>query len=244
MKKWIIETLLRLYPAAWRREYGPELIDVLLARPLTAGTVGDVFWNGLWQRGRLAEPSTLVGLAMLLLTVAGFVWNIAAPPLNGHDKMVLLQNPLAFDVYVLVLVGCGCWTHLRYSGKLFQSGRAAVKVSVMAGIPVMLAGLLMLIGVLGVIVLKPGETPTTFREHGFAYTYYEGKASSCWLRVSEPATLQSEPLRTIQSVTCPPARAGILISPLFRLPESWIWGAVGGALGRWIVRRRRRPLAT
>src|SRR4029077_55234 len=94
VKNWIVRTLLRLYPAAWRQEYGSELMDVLLARPLTAGVVGDVLQNGLRQRVRGADPSTLVGLAMLLVVLNGFVWNIVAPAPYSNESSILLQNLL------------------------------------------------------------------------------------------------------------------------------------------------------
>jgi hypothetical protein len=119
---------------------------------------------------------------------------------------------------------------------------AAVKISFLAGIPVMLAGVLMLSGVLGVIVLGPGDTPTTFHEHGFSYTYYDAQVRSCWIRVSAPATQTSA--QAVQSATCPPAPLGILVAPLFTLPSSWLWGIAGGLLGRWITRGRRRPVTT
>jgi len=240
MKNRIVETLLRLYPAAWRREYGLELKDMLLARPLTAGIVGDVLQNGLRQRVRGADPSTLVGLAMLLVVFNGFVWNIVAPAPSSDESIVLLQHPLGSNFYILLLVGCGCWTYLRHGGELSRSGRAAVKISFMAGIPVMLAACLMLFGILGVVVVGPGDISTTFHEHGFTYTYYSAQ-TFCWLRVSEPET---QPFaRAIQSATCPPAPLGVLISPLLILPASWLWGQLGGLLGRWIARGRRGPLA-
>jgi hypothetical protein len=37
----IASRLLRLYPKRWRREYGAELLDVVLARPLTIRAVAD-----------------------------------------------------------------------------------------------------------------------------------------------------------------------------------------------------------
>jgi hypothetical protein len=241
VKNWIVRTLLRLYPAAWRHEYGSELMDVLLARPLTAGVVGDVLQNGLRQRVRGADPSTLVGLAMLLVVLNGFVWNIVAPAPYSNESIILLQNLLGSNLYILLLIGCGFWTQLRHRGKLDRSGLAAVKVSFFAGIPVMLAGALMLLGILGVTVSGPGDTPTTIHEHGFTYTYYSAQ-HHCWIRVSEPS---AKPLaQGVQAATCPPAPLGVLISPLFVLPASWLWGLLGGLLGRWIVRSRHRPVAT
>ena len=73
MKNRIIRALLRLYPAEWLREYGGELSDMLFARPLTATIVADVLRNGLWQRFRAAEISTIVGLGMALVMLNGFL---------------------------------------------------------------------------------------------------------------------------------------------------------------------------
>jgi hypothetical protein len=114
-------------------------------------------------------------------------------------------------LYVLVLVSCGCWTHLRRGGTAFQSGMAAVTTHFIGSLPVMLAGILMVTGTLGVVVSAPGDAPTT---HGFAFTYYNSQhhALSPW---------------------------AVVFAPRFRLPGSWIWGAVGGQLARGITRVRR-----
>src|SRR5262245_49000975 len=109
--------LLRLYPHAWRKEYGAELAGILLARPLNWGVVGDVVWSSLGQRFRVAEPSSLVGFASMLVVLAGFTVR------PGH--------------FVLSLVGCGCWTHLRFGRTVKQSGIAAMRMSVIAGLPAM-----------------------------------------------------------------------------------------------------------
>lgn len=221
----IVAALLRLYPAPWRSEYGPELRDILMAHPLSVRVMSDVVWNGLRQRVRAAEPSTFVGLAAMLLILIGLVWNIVAPLPYGHDLTMVLQpssktlptiivKPLASEFFLLFLVGCGCWTHLRQGGALSQSGMTAMRIAFIAGIPVMLAGILMLSGVLGVIVLGPGDTPTTFHEHGFAFTYYNAQYHA-------------------------PSALAVLVSPLFRLPESWVVGSLGGLLGRTIISRRR-----
>jgi hypothetical protein len=240
MKHWIVGMLLRCYPVNWRREYGVELTEMLLARPLTAKIANDVLRNGLWQHLRMAEPSTLVGLAMLLVVLNGLAWNIVAPSAYSNESVVLLQNLLGSNLYILLLVGCGIWTHLRHLGNMDRVELAAMKISFLAGTPMMFAGLLMLLGILRVIVLGPGDSPTTFHEHGFAYTYYSAQ-QYCWIRVSEPATQQLA--QGIRTATCPPAPLGVVVAPLFMLPASWLWGALGGLLGRWIA-RGRRPLVT
>ena len=198
MKTSIVKALLRVYPRTWRREFGPELIDILLRRPLTAGIVTNVMANGLRQRVLSAEPSTLLGLALMPWAAYGL--------LHG-DWIVSLQTS---NLYVLILFGCGVWTHMRYGGESSRSGRAAVKLSFIAGIPVMLAGLLMLSGIL---------------ELHAAQDY-------CWIRASDSSGL----LRGVQTALCPPAPLGVLAAPLFILPASWLWGMLGGLLGRWIAR--------
>lgn len=47
--------LLRSYPAAWRRRYGDELLDLLAEDPLTPRVVLDVAATGLSLRGRAAR---------------------------------------------------------------------------------------------------------------------------------------------------------------------------------------------
>jgi hypothetical protein len=226
----LVTLLLRLYPSAWRSEYGPELTDMLLARPLGANTIADVLWSGLRQPVRSVEPSTLFGLVMMLVILSGFLWNIAAPRPYGDASTELLQpstktlptitvRPLASEPYVLLLVGCGCWMQLRRGGKVSQSGLAAMRICFIAGLPIMLAGILMLFGVLGLVVLGPGDTPTPFHEHGFTYTYYSAQHN-------------------------PPAPLSVMVSPLFRLPESWLWGTLGGWLGRRISVSRQTPAAS
>ena len=75
----LAEALLRVYPAAWRREYGEELFDILISRPLTWRVAADVLGAGLRQRIRAAEPATVLGVAtvavllsQLALTAAGY----------------------------------------------------------------------------------------------------------------------------------------------------------------------------
>ena len=203
MKTSIVNVLLRLYPRAWRREYGPEFIDILLRRPLTASVIANVLSNGLRQRVLMAEPSTILALAILPWAAYGLL----------HDqRIVSIQTS---NLYVLILIGCGVWTHLRHGGELSRSGRAAVKLSCIAGLPAMQTGLLMLAGILHV---HPAQ-------------------DVCWIRVSDSLSL----LHQIQTAICPPAALGVLFAPLFILPASWLWGMLGGSLGRWISRGGTRP---
>jgi hypothetical protein len=228
-KEWIIAAVLRVYPAAWRREYGPEFMHLLGARPLSARVVGDVLQNALRQRLRSAEPSTLMGLAVMLALVFELIWNIAAPRPYGASPGVVKESSMTLpavimpalesEYYVLLLIACGCWTYLRRPGNSSHCGIAAMKVSFIAGIPVMIAGVLMLSRVLGILVVGPGDPTTTFHEHGFAYTYYNAQHQR-------------------------PGAIHVLLAPVFRLPLSWIWGLVGGGVGRWFMRSRSRQVVS
>ena len=66
MKTTLVALLLRLYPKAWRNEYGAELADVLRARPLTLSICGNVVASAIWQRIRGVQAPTWVGLGLML----------------------------------------------------------------------------------------------------------------------------------------------------------------------------------
>jgi hypothetical protein len=224
----VVTALLRIYPAAWRNEYGAELTDILMAAPLNARVIGDVIRSGLWQRARTARPATILGLASMLVILTGFVLPGGR---YGHGGTALLQLTsmtfptvevtfLSSEVYALLLIGCGCWTHLRYGGTASQAGVAAMRMSLIAGIPIILGSLLIALGVLDVMFFfGPGSPASALSERGFANQYYSAQ-------LPKPHVL------------------AIVVAPLARLPEYWIFGAIGGLLGRRISRARRPATAT
>ena len=198
MKHRIISALLRLYPAAWRSEYGPELDGILLARPLGPRVIADVIWNGLWQRAQVAEPSTILGVVSILVVLAGFVLS-GGEPSTWKILPTVAVSFLFAGVFAVLQVICGCWTHLRYGGRVYRSGLAAMKTSLIAGIPLVLGALLM---ILGLVDLRfPGTT-------------------------------------------LPLSPSAMVFAPLARLPDAWIWGALGGLLGKCIERRRHKAGVT
>jgi hypothetical protein len=97
--------------------------------------------------------------------------------------------------FVYLAIFCGCWTHLRYGGTARRTGFAAMRMGFIAGIPIMVAAVLMMSSLLG---------------PGFAGAHLPR-----------------------------PSPWAILIAPLARLPECWIWGAFGGELGKRIARNRK-----
>jgi hypothetical protein len=226
MKTRLVSWLMRLYPKAWRNEYGSELADLLRARPLTVRVCSNVVWSALWQHARASQGASWVGLGLMLVTIGAIASNIVEPPPHiwspelprGEqpgfaEYIALLQRPLHSEFYVIVLAAIGFWTALR--GKT-SPGRAAIRVSMIASVPLVLVGLLMVSGVLGYSELNPGQASTTFDERGILYTFYKG-----FQQIPGPAPLV------------------MLLSPLLRLPGAWMWGSIGGWLGHKYAGWRR-----
>jgi hypothetical protein len=229
MKTRLVALLMRLYPTAWRNEYGAELTSMLQGRPLTTRVVSDVVLSAMWQRMRAVDLATWVGLGLMFVTIGAIASNIVAPPPHiwspglprgaqprFAEYIALLQRPLHSEFYVLVLAGIGFWAALR--GKT-SPGCAAIRVSMIASCPLVLVGLLMMSGGLGYSELGPGQASTTFDERGILYTFYKG-----FQQIPGPAPLV------------------MLLSPLLRLPGAWMWGSIGGWLGRQCAGWWRRPV--
>jgi len=217
MRTMLVSWLVRLYPKAWRARYGAELDEMLRARPLTVGIVLDVARSGLWQRLRMTQAPTWVGVGLMVAVVGAIASNIAVSPeyrpsvLPEHIE--LLQKPLRSEFYVLVLLGLGCWTALTSTR---SPGRAAMRAALIASIPIALTGLLMVTGILQYAEVLPGQISTTIQERGVLYTFYKG----------------------IQQIPGP-APLPLLLSPLLWLPGAWLWGTIGGSLARKYAGWRR-----
>jgi hypothetical protein len=154
----VAAVLLKAYPFAWRMEYGAELTDLLAARPLTPFVIADVIWSGLRQRVRAADPSTLLGVSSMLAVVGGYIltpsrydetWTAFVRPASMTVPAFTVTF-IASEVYAVLLLGCGCWTHLRSGTTPNQSGIAAMRMSLIAGIPVVAGGLLLAAGAIDV----------------------------------------------------------------------------------------------
>jgi hypothetical protein len=197
-KEWIVGALLHTYPARWRREYGPELSDILLTQPLRARTVIDVLGGGLRQRLRVAPPWAILGSAALAYMIVelyeyGVIGTVRPSGITFPTYRVASMHT---DLYALLLMVCGAWTELQQACKRSRPGWAAVKLSMLAGAPIFIAGLLAASGVR----------------------------------------------------TGPPSALEVATAPIFMLPLHWIYGYVGGYLGRtlrsfvrWV---RHRPAHT
>ena len=218
-RRWIVATLMRAYPKGWRAEYGEELEDLLLAQEFGLWTVVDVLVSGLSERMRHPEPGVLCGVGMLVLVALGVIANIAAWPASAVAWANLLQasgktlptvvvTPFSSELYVFLLTGCGWWAVARRGATVTQAGAAAARLTFVAGLPVIVVGLLLWFGVLDLVMLD--GTPAQPR-HGLAYSYYDTALHR-------------------------PGPFAIAAAPLFALPLSWLWGMVGGHLAHWTMR--------
>lgn len=171
-----------------------------------------------------ADLATRIGVVLLTLMACLMVSNITAPPPYGWNAntglpamnggMDLLQRPLSTPAYLLILVGCAGWIQIRFHATFPQCGWAAAKITFLASLPTISASLLILSGVLGVVVLAPGEAPAASHFHGFALTYYnpEHQLPGAW---------------------------ELLLWAAMRVPESFCLGVVGGLIGRGMGLPRR-----
>lgn len=125
----------------------------------------------LRQRVRAWDAATICGFGVMVTIFTAAIWNIAATSPGGVGFTTLLTGtsktlptvilaPLGSDVYVTILVLCGAWSGYRGASPL-RSGAGALKMSLIAGLPIILVGLLMLSGLLGMAVLGPGGLHTT-----------------------------------------------------------------------------------
>jgi hypothetical protein len=211
LKTRVVNGLLRLYPARWREEYGPELSEILLTRPLNARTIFDVAFSGVRERVRNPQPATIIGLAGTLLVTNAIITNITDPASAGalladstKTLPTIVVSPMESDWYALFLILWGCWTALRTNGTASASGRTGARISFIASTPIFVAGALMMFGVL------PATTHDVHHaaSHGFAFNYV-GLRYTAW---------------------------GVAVAPIFELPKCWMYGTVGGLLGRRISR--------
>jgi hypothetical protein len=113
LRKIVVRQLLRLYPAAWRKEYGDEMRSMLLAQPLTASVSGDVFLNAMRQNLRRPDP-WIIG-ALLLICWRRF-W-ILLPSIyqlspTAWARFVQVDR----GVFLLAAFSTACWTVIGDGG--------------------------------------------------------------------------------------------------------------------------------
>jgi hypothetical protein len=214
----IIAALLYLYPPRWRHEYSDEFADVLRQRPLTPGVALEVAWRGVCQRWHDGGPVLAIGFLLLPWVSALVVQNLLFPRSYIvacrwgllHDTRYLVPSvemvPGGPNFYAVVLMACGLITRLRERVPLWRSGVAATQLAAVAGLPVMILGLLLMAGVVDLHVITRTTATAPVAAPGWTYTY-------C-----------SEEGRVPSSLT-------IYATPLLRLPQAFVYGLFGG----WIA---------
>ena len=135
MKARLAAGLIRLYPLRWRDEYGEELTEVLMLRPLSARGALNVICNAIWQQFRLQEPWLIVGAPLLVWALVFWIVVLSAPVYATH----IGGKPTW--VGVVIFFGIGCWTVIRRG---HGGGRAAMKLSAIVTLPFFVVGLLVL----------------------------------------------------------------------------------------------------
>jgi hypothetical protein len=101
-----IRSLLRLYPAEWRAEYGEELVAVLEARLLTASTARDVIVSAIYEHLRKSNLWRASGFLLFLAT---------ALTIFGNNSVLTFIDftHWNFRFETLILMLTGCWTVIR-----------------------------------------------------------------------------------------------------------------------------------
>jgi len=138
----IAALLLFAYPAAWRREYGKELLSILVARPLSMHVAIDIISNGLWQRTRATHPSTLLGLPPLAAIVISARTQVAIVRPTAMTFPTMEVIVMSSDWYAVLAFACGCWTALGVRTPAQSPAWAAARMSLAASLPVTLGAIL------------------------------------------------------------------------------------------------------
>ena len=98
----VISALIRLFPAKWRSEYGPELSSLLEQGSLTQAIVGDVFRSGITERLRHFR---------ITIKAAAFIacWYFLGLIVNTVHAMPPKAYSAFWDSYLVIAVGLGFW---------------------------------------------------------------------------------------------------------------------------------------
>lgn len=106
LKKFLVRTLLSLYPAAWRKEYGEEMRSMLLAQPLTAPAMVDVFLYATRENLRRPDPWRIAFLINLAWRTS---WLLRASFSGISPEIWAPFLPLDRGLFLAVAFAIGCW---------------------------------------------------------------------------------------------------------------------------------------
>jgi hypothetical protein len=157
MKRWAVWALIHLYPARWRSEYGAELEDVLLRRPLGLRELLNVAANALWQQCRDGEPWLVLGVPLALLSLVGCIEVVCGMPFAARPRGVKVASSID---QLLLLLATGYWTMER-RGR--AAGRAAIKLNLLVCAPLALLGLCAMAGLFQIKTVDNGASASYWR---------------------------------------------------------------------------------
>ncbi|MGA2252014.1 hypothetical protein [Terracidiphilus sp.] len=181
----IIRLLLRIYPRAWRLEYGEELSAILAGRPFTPLILGDVVVSGAWQRFRYAEMWQVGGVALALRLIIGTAANSLSPlsPAAYHHF---------FQINWIAELAIGYLYVARYSRHPVAAAVASVKASLVGLIPELLLAALWAANLIHPTILGMNGSPHIY---GHSITDLclrtEAAASPATLLMAIPVTVIS-----------------------------------------------------
>ena len=179
----IIRLLLRVYPQAWRSEYGEELSTILAGRSFTPSIIGDVFVSGIWQRLRYAELWQIGGAVLALWLIFGTVANSFSPfTRSAYDRF--------FQINGIIELAVGYTCVARYSKRLVVAAFASVKASLLGIIPELLLAALWAADLIHPTILKLDGAPNIYG-HGITELCLrtEGVVSPAMLLIAVPITV-------------------------------------------------------
>lgn len=157
MRRQVVWALIHLYPARWRSEYGAELEDVLLRRPLGVRELLNVAWNALWQQCRDGEPWLVLGAPLAALSLVGCIEVILGVPFAARPRGVKVASSIE---QFLVLLATGYWT-IERRGR--AAGRAAIKLNLLVCAPLALLGLCAMAGLFQLKTVDNGASASYWR---------------------------------------------------------------------------------
>lgn len=166
----IVHALVRVYPPAWRLEYGDELELMLVRRPLTVGIVCNVFAHGIWQRLRFAPIWKLGGATLALKMVIGTIVNSIWPLTpTAYNRFFTSDLAIAFAV--------GCFAVLRDRRNIRSAMGSAAMAATLGVIPEVILGLLWAANLVHPTILGLDGSPFIVG-HGVTFLCFRGQPSN------------------------------------------------------------------
>jgi len=182
-KNTFVSLLLRLYPRAWRSEYGGELAVILADRQFTPSIIVDVVLCGIRQRFRYAEVWQVDGAVLALWLLIGTVANSISPlPRSAYNHF--------FQINWIAELAIGYIYVSHYSRPPAAAALFSAKASLLGIIPELLLAVLWTVNLIHPTILGMDGVPHV---HGHLITDFclrtEATVSPATLMIAIPVTV-------------------------------------------------------